>query len=99
MPALPLAWLEALKTRSYSEAYWQNCEGSLGAFILWAQDRGITKAKDVTKPILESYQRWLFYFRRETKGGADEPLSARTQVEKLSAVQGFFPWLARPGYI
>jgi len=99
MPALRLAWIEALKTRGFSEAHVQNCESALGAFVLWAQERGIAKARDVTKPVLESYQRWLFYLRRETKSGSDEPLSMRTQAEKLSAVKGFFRWLAKNGYL
>ncbi|KAA0248784.1 hypothetical protein FBQ97_17685 [Acidobacteria bacterium ACD] len=110
MPALRLAWIEALKTRGFSEAHVQNCESALGAFVLWAQERGITKARDVTKPVLESYQRWLFYFRRERKAatkaqpgrpgdGGEEPLSLRTQAERLSAVKGFFRWLAKNGYL
>jgi integrase/recombinase XerD len=103
MPALRLLWLEALKTRGYSEAYVGNCESAVSLFTVWCQERGITKAKDVTKPILESYQRWLFYFRREKRradaAGGDEPLSIRTQLEKLSSLKGFFRWLSKQGYI
>jgi integrase/recombinase XerD len=99
MPSLRLLWIEALRTKGFSDAYVQNCESALGAFILWAQDRGVTKGRDVTKPILESYQRWLFYFRRETKDGSEEPLSIRTQAERLSALKGFFRWLSKGGYL
>ena len=49
MPALRLSWIEALKTRGFSEAHVQNCESALGAFVLWAQERGIAKARDVKK--------------------------------------------------
>ncbi len=98
MPVLRLLWLDALRTRAYSDAYVQNCESALGAFILWAQERGITKAREVTRPILESYQRWLFHYRRETEEG-DEPLSLRTQAERLSALKGYFKWLAKNGYL
>ncbi len=98
MPVLRLLWLDALRTRGYSDAYVQNCESALGAFLLWAQERAITKAREVTRPILESYQRWLFHYRRETEEG-DEPLSLRTQAERLSALKGFFRWLAKNGYL
>ena len=109
MPWLRLQWLETLKTRAYSEAYIQNCESDLALFIVWAQERGLTKARDVTRPVLESYQRFLFYFRRETKVAAkaeperyetrEEPLSIRTQLERLSSLKLFFRWLTKNGYI
>ena len=99
MPSLRLQWLETLKTRAYSSSYVQNCESDLGLFIVWAQERGVTKARDVTRPVLESYQRFLFYLRRETKVGDEEPLSIRTQLERLSSLKLFFRWLTRNGYI
>jgi integrase/recombinase XerD len=99
MAHLRVEWLEALRTRGFSDAYVQNCEGALGAFILWAQDRGMTKARAVTRPVLESYQRFLFHFRRETKDGSEEPLSIRTQCERLAALKSFFRWLTKQGYV
>ncbi len=108
MPALRLLWVEAMRTRGLSEAHVDNCQMTLAAFILWAQERGVTKAREVTRPVLESYQRFLFYYRKETKasagarpdeGSSEEPLTLRTQVEKLSALKGFFRWLTRHGYI
>ena len=110
MPALRLLWIEAMRTRGLSEAHVDNCQMTLAAFIIWAQERGVTKAREVTRPVLESYQRFLFYYRKETKAPAkaqpdrhevssEEPLTLRTQVEKLSALKGFFRWLTRHGYI
>jgi len=109
MPALRLLWVEAMRTRGLSEAHVDNSQMTLAAFILWAQERGVTKAREVTRPVLESYQRFLFYYRKETKVPAgtqpdhevssEEPLTLRTQVEKLSALKGFFRWLTRHGYI
>src|SRR5205814_1031178 len=77
------------------------------AFIVWCQERGVTKAKDVTKPVIERYQRHLFYFRKETRASTKaqnensegEPLSLRTQAEKLAAIKLFFRWLAKNGYL
>jgi integrase/recombinase XerD len=99
MPALRLQWVEAMRTRALSEAHVDNGQMYLAAFIVWAQERGITKAKEVTRPVIESYQRFLFYYRKETKDGTEEPLTLRTQIEKLSSLRGFFRWLTRHGYI
>ena len=99
MPLLLATWLEAMKTRGYAESYFQNTHGCVSAFIVWCQERGITKAAHVTKPVIDRYQRFLFYFRRETKDGREEPLGLRTQLEKLAALKSFFKWLARHNYI
>src|SRR5580704_9753779 len=32
-------------------------------FIAWCDDRGLSDPKEITKPILERYQRHLFYYR------------------------------------
>lgn len=100
MPVLLVTWVEALKMRGYSEQYIDNCRGAVSFFIVFCQDRGVTKASGVTRPVIERFQRWLFYLRREGKDGAEgEPLSLRTQQERLSAIKVFFKWLSRNGYI
>ncbi|RRN95896.1 recombinase XerD, partial [Pectobacterium aquaticum] len=33
-------------------------------FILWAAERGVHYARDVTRPILERYQRHLYQYRK-----------------------------------
>ena len=43
------------------------------SFIAWAKQRGLAEPLEVTRPVLESYQRYLFYYRK--KNG--EPLSFR----------------------
>ncbi len=100
MPLLLVAWLEALKIRGYADSYLQNGQGCVSGFILWCQERGLLKARDVTKPVLERYQRFLFYYRQEGKDGAEgEPLSLRTQKQRLLSIQHFFRWLAKNNYL
>ena len=104
MPSLLASWLDALRTRGYSEAYLQNHQGAVSAFILWCQERGLAKAAEVTKPVIERYQRFLFYYRRPKRGdegdGAEgEPLGLRTQKQRLAAIKHFFRWLGRNSYI
>jgi integrase/recombinase XerD len=100
MPLLAQLWLEAVTVRGYAESYVQNARGQLGEFILWCQERGVARAADVTKPMIERYQRFLFYLRQEGKDGAEgKPLAIRTQAEKLTSIRLFFRWLARNNYI
>jgi integrase/recombinase XerD len=71
------------------------CEQGLAPFIVFCQERGITKALDVTKPVIDRYQRSLFLYRKEN----DEPLSIRYQYTRLSFIRSFFSWLTRHNYI
>ena len=70
-------------------------ERNLRAFIVWADERGVTHPQQVTRPVLERYQRWLYHYRK--KNG--EPLSARSRCSKLIPLKGFFKWLTRSGEI
>lgn len=60
-------------------------------FSRWCADRNITRPTEVTKPILERYQRHLFHFRRED----GRSLTFQTQHKRLVQVRGYFKWLTR----
>lgn len=62
-------------------------------FVEWCETRGIMAPDGVTKPILQRYQRYLYHYRKTTRGG--RPLSVGTQVQRLMVVRGFFRWLVR----
>ena len=64
-------------------------------FILWCDERGLTKPQEITKPIIERYQRYLFLYRK--KNG--EPLSTRSQHVRVVPIRAWFKWLARQNYI
>lgn len=64
-------------------------------FTLWAAERGVYHAGDVTRPVLERYQRYLYGYRK-TNG---EPLSSRTQRTTLQPLQVWFSWMAKQGII
>ncbi len=57
--------------------------------------RQLHRAQDITKPILERYQRHLFYYRK-TNG---QPLSFGRQSILMTSLKGFFKWLAKNNYI
>jgi integrase/recombinase XerD len=99
-PVSPLAalmekHLEALRVLNYSEYTVKNRRVHLGFFLAWCHDRGITEPTEVTRPILEHYQRYLFHYRQ--KNG--NPLSFRSQHTRLVPIRVWFRWLARQHHI
>lgn len=84
-------WLEG---RNYSEQTIRNRRHYLSFFAAWCGERGLETPSEVTKPVIEQYQRWLFNYRK--KGG--EPLTFRSQHSQLLPIRAFFKWLARQNY-
>ena len=67
----------------------------LAHLIVWLDERGVTRPADVTRPMLERYQRWLFHYRK-TNG---DPLTFRSQSQRLLAVRAFYKWAARQHHV
>jgi integrase/recombinase XerD len=84
-------YLEALRIKNYSERTVENRESYLSFFIAWCEARSLSRPQEVTKPILERYQRHLFHLRKEN----GKPLSFRSQHSRLVPVRAYFKWLAR----
>ncbi|MGB3934517.1 MAG: site-specific tyrosine recombinase XerC [Burkholderiales bacterium] len=68
---------------------------SLRVFLLWCAERSIAKPQDLTLPILERYQRYLYHYRKAN--GA--PLGFISQRSRLVPLKTFFKWLTRSRYI
>lgn len=87
-----LAWrLE----RRFSVKTVEHGEECLRYFILWCDERGLMRPQDITRPILERYQRYLFLYRKAN----GEPLSARTQYGRITPLRAFFTWLTKQNHI
>ena len=85
------AWFRRLAERAYSPRTVESRKWALRTFVRWAEDRDLRRPDQITKPILESYQRWLFHYRK-----ADgTPIGVTTQRCRLGALQNFFTWLCR----
>ncbi len=67
----------------------------LVTFIRWAHERGLRHPGEVTRPVLQHYQRHL-YLARKANG---EPLAYTSQATRLYPVIAFFKWLTREGHI
>lgn len=81
--------------KNYSPKTIENREVYLRYFILWCEERGLTQPQQITKPIIERYQRYLFHYRKQN----GEPLSSRSQCIRVIPIRAWFKWLARQNYI
>jgi integrase/recombinase XerD len=95
MAARSAEYLEWMRTKNYSERTVENRAVYLAFFLQWAEDRGVTKPVEVTRPILERYQRHLYHLRKPN----GRPLSFRSQYSRLVPVRAFFKWLARQNHL
>src|SRR5262245_24269147 len=91
------AWdyLEVLRVQQRTSAAVKGQAKSFSVFFRWCDERGLTQPEEVTRPILERYQRHLFYVRKRD----GKPLSATTQYGHLVVVRQFFRWLTRGGFL
>lgn len=93
--ALSEAFLQWMAVTNYSEATITNRRTYLRYFIVWADERGLTRPCEITRPILERYQRSLYYARKVD----GQPLSFRSQHVRLTSVRAFFSWLAKRNHL
>lgn len=96
MAADAVEYLRWLEVRNYSAATVHNRKNYLTYFIRWAMDHGLHDACEITRPILERYQRFLFLYRKKLN---NQPLSARSQHTQLLPIKAFFQWLTRQNLI
>ena len=93
--AYVLAYIEHLKTQHYAVQSVQYKYASLIWFIEWSEERGIDHIEAITRPILQRYQRHLYY----ATGRGDKPLSIASQRNRLTAVRTWFRFLMRENLI
>jgi integrase/recombinase XerD len=64
-------------------------------FISWIDERGIDSPTQITRPMVERYQRHLFYYRKSD----GQPLTIGMQVQYLASIKLWFKWLTRAHHI
>ncbi len=89
------AHFEALLVSGYSPNTVMARRQSLRRFIAWCDERGIVQPTDIIKPVLERYQRHLFYYRKPD----GSPLTLGSQYSALAPLKTWFKWLARQNHI
>jgi integrase/recombinase XerD len=95
MESAIIDYIEALRVRNYSASTLVSRRHHLVRFTAWCTERSLLRPSEITRPILESYQRWLFHYRRP--GG--QALSFRTQSQIIVSVRGLFRFLTRQGVL
>ena len=85
------AYLESLATRNYAEGTLEGRRDALKMFLGWAADRDLQHTGQITRPVLEAYQRWLW---RCTKANGQR-LGWSTQRARLGTLKDWFRWLTR----
>lgn len=88
-------YLTWLLVTNHSERTVMFREEVFGYLISWCEERGVCNSCEVTKPILERYQRWLY--NQKKRDGT--PLSFRTQYARLVPVKSLFKWLCKQNRI
>jgi len=99
-PGTPLAarlaeYMSALKVRDFSEHTIRNRYSHIRSFLEWCAERGLTEPTEITRPVLERFQRHLFHYRKRD----GEPMSFRSQHVRLVALRCWFRWLTRQNLI
>jgi integrase/recombinase XerD len=84
-------YLEWIAVHNFSEDTVATRRAYLGYFHEWCKERGLEAPIEITRPILERYQRWLYHYRKSN----GQPLGFRTQHTRLQAIKGFFQWMVR----
>jgi integrase/recombinase XerD len=95
MTAYQCAFHEWEAMLAYSPRTIEAQRHAIGRFITWADMRSLTRIQDVTRPILERYQRHIFHYRKHN--GA--PLSVSSQLGLLLPLQAWFKWLTKQNHI
>ena len=88
-------YLESLRIRNYSPRTVDTRQFYLTQFINWSVQRDLLRPTEITKPILERYQRHLFHYRKIN----GKPLSFSSQHGHLVSIRGWFKWLTKENHI
>lgn len=88
-------FLAALAQKHYSPETVGTRERDLRQFLTWCEERGLRRPGEITRTILERYQRHLFHYRKAN----GEPLAVATQHLRLIPVGLWFKWMVKQGVI
>jgi integrase/recombinase XerD len=89
------AHFEWLLTHGYSEDTVRARKIAMKRFIGWCAERALDDPRAFTAPILERYQRALFYYRKPD----GTPLTLGSQLGCLAPLKTFFQWMTREHHI
>ena len=68
---------------------------AVGVFIDWCDERALNRISDITRPILQRYQRHLYHYRKAN----GQALAYTSQATLLQALRAFFRWATVEGHL
>jgi integrase/recombinase XerD len=87
--------LQWLKVHNFAPATIHKRGVYVRALALWCLERDLSQPRVITKAMLESFQRWLYRYRK-----ADgQPLAWSGQHLQLKEVRAFFSWLVKMNHL
>jgi len=89
------AYCEWALAAGFSEHTMATRRAAVLRFIVWCDERAITAPTQITRPVLERYQRTLHQYRKSN--GA--PLSVIAQLGLLNALTAWFRWMVRSHHL
>tara|TARA_B100001093_G_scaffold383239_1_gene368869 strand:+ start:2217 stop:3158 length:942 start_codon:yes stop_codon:yes gene_type:complete len=88
-------YLETLRVQNYSEQTVDLRQKTLASFVNWSNQRDLFEPSAITKPILESYQRYLYRYRKDN----GRPLGIKTQAGRITTIKHYFSWLCKNNHL
>ncbi len=80
---------------SYSPRTIAAQQHAIARFIHWCDERGLNRPQDITRPILERYQRHIYHYRKHN----GQPLAVSAQLNLILPLQAWFKWLTKQNHI
>ena len=94
-PRLMVDFSAWMRIRNFSPCTITQREQAVGMFAAWLADRSITQPIQVTRPIIEAYQRALTQHRKAN----GQLMAVAGQYQRLRGIAVFFSFLHRRGFI
>ena len=88
-------YLEHLQCKHYSERTLSTKRKLLQYFFDWCDERGLEKIDEISRSVMESYQRYLYKYRKAN----GQHLAISSQSGRLVAVRELFKYLAKKHFI
>ncbi len=96
MEELAKQFFDWMAFTNYSPSTIEKRKTYLGFFFVWCEERSLEDVADITRTVIERYQKYLFNYRNPK---TNKPLSVRSQHTRLIPIRAFFKWLARKNHI
>lgn len=95
LDALLDKYLQYLAVKGFSENTLRVRRVHMEMFLAWCRRASITAPGQVTRTVLECYQRYLFHYRKRD----GQPLAVASQHSRLAPLKVWFKWLTHRKYV